>query len=225
MSFAPRPLNNPHHRPRAGSNLPAPSRFRGQTRSNPNYNSSARNNPQGHNHNVADFTTRMQQVSPARIPTYPKISPQSLGFSANTKTLPTPNFVPPTPWWLRSLFFLKYSTGLLTGGLILTALTVYGGNVSTQRQWSENYQQLESLRRAERQLVVANEIIKNKAALESSTTKDLVQADPSRRIYLPTPNPIPELSPKVVVMSAGGSSLAPKPETSSKNYPHLPLGY
>lgn len=238
MSFAPRPINtpNPQHR-RFELNLPISGRSRGQTHSKPsnnnlnhnlhngNYNHNAGNNYLSDN-NIADFTARrQQQVSPARTPIYSSHSRQSLGFSANPKTSPTPNFVPPTPWWLRSLFFLKYGSGLVMGGLILATLTVYGSNVSTQRQWSENYRELESLRRTERQLVVANEVIKNKAAQESSTTKELIKADPARRIYLPTPNPMPEPSPKVMVMGAGGSTSIPKPETPSKNYPNLPLGY
>lgn len=238
MSFAPRPINtpNPQHR-RFGSNLPISGRSRGQTHSKPsnnnlNYNlhNGSYNHKAGNNYlsnsNLADFTARrQQQVSPAQTPIYPSHSRNSLRFSAPTQTSSTPSFVTPTPWWLRSLFFLKYGSGLVMGGLILATLTVYGSNVSTQRQWSENYQKLDSLRRTERQLVVANEIIKNKAAQESSTTKEVIKADPSRRIYLPTPNPMPEPSPKVMVMGAGGGTPAPKPESPTKNYPNLPLGY
>lgn len=229
MSFAPRPVNTPNYqRHRFGSNLPTSSRIRGQDRPNP----SNSNNPNhvyhlGNNlgnNNVADFTARRQQVSPKGIPQFTNFPQTPRNFSPPTKTSLPPNFVAPNPWWLRSLLFLKYGSGLLTGGLIFVTITIYGGNVSTQRQWSESYQQLESLRRTERQLVVTNEVIKNKAAQESSTTKQLVRLDPSQRVYLPTPNPVPEASPKIIGIDPSQSKTVPKTEPA-KNYPNLPLGY
>ena len=238
MSFAPRPVNPLHNQShRFGSNPPASSRFRGQNSNNSNnsnfrnsnYVSGGGNNSLGNNggkSNVTDFTARRQrQVSSSQTPQLTNFSRTPQNFSPASKTSPTPNFVTPNPWWLRSLLFLKYGSGLLTGGLIFAAITVYGGNVSTQRQWSESYHQLESLRRTERQLVVTNEVIKNKAAQESASTKQLVQLDPSKRLYLPAPNPVPEPSPKTIGTNPSRSNAAPKGEPADKNYPNLPLGY
>ena len=248
MSFAPRPINTPPHQShRFGSNPPASSRFRGQNSPNSNhrhfsndhngnYVSSGGNNSLGNNgvnnagkSNVTDFTARrQQQFSSPQIPQLTNFSrtPQNFSpVSPISPTSPTPNFVTPNPWWLRSISFLKYGSGLLTGGLIFVALAVYGGNVSIQRQWSENYQRLESLRRTERQLLVANEVIKNKAAQESATTKQLVRLDPSQRLYLPAPNPAPESSPKTVGTDLSRSNAASKAEPTNKNYPNQPLGY
>lgn len=245
MSFAPRPINTPHNQShRFGSNPPASSKFRRQTRansnhhnfSNSNYVNSAGNNSLGNNvannagkSNVTDFTARrQQQVSSTQIPKLTNFPRTPLNFSPASKPSPispTPNFVTRNPWWLRSLFFLKYGSGLLTGGLIFVALTVYGGNVSTQRQWSENYRQLESLRRTERQLLVANEVIKNKAAQESVITKQLVKLDPSQRLYLPAPNSAPEVSPKIIGADLSRNNAAPKAQPADKNYSNQPLGY
>jgi hypothetical protein len=254
MSFAPRPINSPHTQShRFGSNPAASSRFRGQVRANSNnansnnsnFSNSDYGNSAGNNRlvnhvvnnvinnagksNVTDFTARrQQQVSSTQTPQLTSFPRTPLNFSPASKTSPdspTPNFVTPNPWWMRSLSFLKYGSGLLTGGLIFVAITVYGGNVSTQRQWSESYRQLESLRRTERQLVVANEVIKNKAAQESSTTKQLVRLDPAQRLYLPAPNPAPEPSPKNIANDLSRGNAAPKTEPANKNSPNQPLGY
>ncbi len=243
MSFAPRPVNNSHNQRNSfGSNSPAFSRFRGQTRtnlnsrsfSNNNYAKNAGSNNLGNNlgqSNVTDFTARrQQQISSTQTPQITNFPRPPLDFSPVSKTAPAsppPNFVTPNPWWLRSLSFLKYGSGLLTGGLIFAAITVYSVNVSSQREWSESYRQLESLRRTERQLLVANEVIKNKAAEESSTTKQLVRLDPSQRLYLPAPNPAPESSPpaKGTDVKLTPNNAAPKAQPAHKNSPNQPLGY
>lgn len=245
MSFAPRPVN-PHQNQsqRFGSNPSASSRLRGQSRTNSTtshlsdnkYENRGVNNTLGNDlvdnagkSNVADFTARRQrQFSTAQISQLSNFSRTPLNFSPTSKTSPAssvPTFVPPDPWWTRSLLFLKYGSGLLTGGLIFVAITVYGSNVSNQREWSENYQQLESLRRKERQLVVANEVIKNKAAQESTTTKQLVQLDPAKRLYLPAPETIPDSSPKVIGADLSRNNAVPKTQPTDKNYSNQPLGY
>ena len=209
MSFAPRPINRPFYQRnnRSGVNLPP---------------RDAENFGIGNKSNVADFTARRRQqfsqLSPPNQnpPQRPLVFPDNLAKSKPTP--PAPNFVTPTPWWLRSLSYLKYGSGVVAGGLILFALTAYGSNVSTQQQWSEEFKQLESLRRTERQLVAANEIIKNQAAQQSAQTKQLVRLDPSRRVYLPTPSPLPQATSK--------NTAAPEPTPSpSKNSPAPPLGY
>lgn len=200
MSFAPRPIDPPlyQRRQRIGVNPPAFNRPGRQTvpiaRSH-NLRDSYGNN-QGNN-KVADFTARRnQQLSPVA----------QLEVS-------TPAFVQPTPWWLRSLFYLNYGSGFLTTGLIIATLITYGSVVSTQKQWSEEYRQLESLRRTERQLITANEVIKNQAAQQSTKSKELVRVDPYKRVYLPTPTP---------ATPAPKGNIKPSPNI---NPPATPLGY
>ena len=167
---------------------------------------------------VADFTTRQRQApsSPqtkARkqlwLEKSPRVSPapKSSGKPVN------PTFALPSPWWLRSIFFFKYSSGFAVVGLIMAVLTTYGSLVSAQRQWTKEFSQLETLRQTERQLVAANEVIKNQAAQESVGNKELGKVDPASRVYIPAPNPVVLASVK-----------APTP-TPSQSPKAIPLGY
>ncbi|NJL90402.1 MAG: hypothetical protein HC916_11890 [Coleofasciculaceae cyanobacterium SM2_1_6] len=167
---------------------------------------------------VADFTTRQRQIpSPQTTaqnqlwletpPRVPLPTPKTSGKPINR------NFAPPTPWWLRSIFFFKYSSGFAVVGLIMAVLTTYGGIVSAQRQWTKEFQQLEALRQTERQLIAANEVIKNQVAKQSLGNQELVKVDPNSRIYIPTPDP---------VVLATAKSPTPTPSQSPKV---VPLGY
>lgn len=167
---------------------------------------------------VADFTTRQRQVPPspqtkARKQLWPEKSPRVSPAPKSAGKRVNLTFAPPSPWWLRSIFFFKYSSGFAVVGLIMAVLTTYGGIVSAQRQWTKEFSQLENLRQTERQLVAANEVIKNQAAQESVGNKELGKVDPNSRVYIPAPNPVVLASVK-----------APTP-TPSQSPKVIPLGY
>lgn len=241
MSFAPRPLSVPAYqrRKRFGSTFGAKKVAPNSSSRNPAVNSpkvphlqnfqplvppvvtpinasqTARVSPI--NSRVADFTTWQRQVpspqtkaqkqlwleTPPRVPPVPKASKKPVN----------PTFAPPTPWWLRSIFFFKYSSGFAVVGLIMAVLATYGGIVSAQRQWTKEFQQLEALRQTERQLVAANEVIKNQMAKQSTGNKELVKVDPSSRVYIPEPEP--------VVLA----TVKPPTPTPSQSPKVIPLGY
>lgn len=173
------------------------------------------------NNQVADFTTRQQQFSPAPLRIM-EPRPNSDWGQTSTRVSPppkssgkrvNPTFAPPSPWWLRSIFFFKYSSGFTVVGLIMAVLATYGGLVSAQRQWTKEFQQLETLRQTERQLVATNEVIKNQMAKQSVGNPELVKVDPSSRVYIPEPDPI--------VLA----TVKPPTPTPSQSPKVIPLGY
>jgi hypothetical protein len=95
----------------------------------------------------------------------------------------------------------------------ISVLAAYGWTVYLQQRWGHEYEKLETLKKQERQLVSANELLKNQMAEQAEKpTAGLLLPDPSNAIFL-TPAPQrPEVKPK---------SIAPSAESS----PAKPLGY
>jgi hypothetical protein len=99
-------------------------------------------------------------------------------------------------------------TLLLAAGVLIT----YGWTVYIQQRWGQQYDRLETLKKQERQLISANEVLKNQMADQAENPKSgLLLPDPSNAIFL-TPAPQrPEVKPTTV----------PSTEPS----PTRPLGY
>ena len=92
------------------------------------------------------------------------------------------------PLWLRSLLKLQWTSSIATLMLLGVTLSIYGGTVYVQKRWSEEYQKLENLRRAEQQFSATNEVLKHQIAntgasassgLKSQTPADLLFVAPS----------------------------------------------
>lgn len=117
------------------------------------------------------------------------------------------------PLWLKLLLRLQQGSSLVTLSLILGVLATYGWTVYLQQQWGEAYESLETLKKQERQLVSANELLKNEIAEQAEKpTTGLLLPDPSNAIFL-TPAPQrSDIQPKS----------SPSPEATFSN---KPLGY
>jgi len=120
------------------------------------------------------------------------------------------------PLWLRSLLNIQWTTSIATFVLLGVTLSIYGGTVYVQKRWSEEYQKLENLRRAEQQFSATNEVLKHQIAntgasassgLKSQTPADLLFVTPSS-----SRPPDEGVSP-------------PEMEPVEKLIDHSPLGY
>ncbi len=117
------------------------------------------------------------------------------------------------PLWLKLLLRVQQGSSIVTLLLIVGVLATYGWTVYIQQQWGKAYDSLEALKKRERQLVSANELLKNQMAEQAENpTTGLLLPDPSNAIFL-TPAPQrSEVQPKS----------SPSPE---KSFPNRPLGY
>jgi hypothetical protein len=117
------------------------------------------------------------------------------------------------PLWLMVLIKLQQGSSIVTLFLVAAILAVYGWTVYTQQRWGQQYDKLESLKKQERQLISANEVLKNQMAQQAENpTAGLLLPDPSNAIFL-TPAPQrPEVKPKSTVPPA-------------EKFPNKPLGY
>jgi hypothetical protein len=66
--------------------------------------------------------------------------------------------------WLRSLVIIQRSTSVVFFLSVAGLLCVYTATVYTQQLWTREYRKLESLQRQERQMIAANEVLKNSLA-------------------------------------------------------------
>lgn len=118
----------------------------------------------------------------------------------------------PQPLWLKLLLRLQQGSSIATILLIVGALATYGWTVYLQQQWGKAYDSLEALKKRERQLVSANELLKNQMAEQAENpTTGLLLPDPSNAIFL-TPAP-------------RRSEVKPKPSPSPEDFSNKPLGY
>ncbi|MCT7949610.1 hypothetical protein NG798_07410 [Ancylothrix sp. C2] len=89
------------------------------------------------------------------------------------------------PVWLRSLIEAQQASSILTLVLVAACLSVYGFTVYSQEKWQQESSKLNSLRRDERQLIAANETLKNQIAkLADRPGSGLVQPNSSQIMFL-----------------------------------------
>lgn len=117
------------------------------------------------------------------------------------------------PGWLRSLVFLQRSSDLISVLLVGATLSIYSWTVWTQQQWTQEYRQLETLQRQERDLTSANETLKEQLAQQAeSPASGLVNPTTANTIFLP---PAKERKSNAIA----------KPNTSQQPAVTIPLGY
>ncbi|MBD3882247.1 hypothetical protein IFO70_10800 [Phormidium tenue FACHB-886] len=139
-----------------------------------------------------------------------KISQPTPSQADVVQALPRPQA--PLPW-LKALVLLQRTSSVLTFGLVVGLLVVYGWTVYTQQRWGQAFNRLEALQKQERQLMAANEVIKNQMAEQAEVPAvGLVLPEPGNTIFL-TPAPQrPPVEPEINL---------PPPQP----IPARPLGY
>ncbi len=134
----------------------------------------------------------------------------SRGNSSVVKVLPTAK---PLPFWVKSLIVVQRGTAVLSLVLVLSGLAVYGWTVYTQQRWGHAYGRLERLQKRERQLLAANEVLKNQIAKQAEA--------PGAGLVLPNPDDTIFLSPAPLRPTVKPEVDSPSPEP----IPARPLGY
>lgn len=122
----------------------------------------------------------------------------------------------PMPAGLRALIMAQQIATPLTFLIIAATAVIYGWTVYTQQLWSQQYQRLESLQRQERQLMAADEILKNDLAQQAlSPNSGLVTSDLNSTVFLDAP---PAVTSEAI---APTTPTAPPPEVE----PARPFAY
>lgn len=89
------------------------------------------------------------------------------------------------PLFIRTFLFLQRSSSLLTFGAIVATLGMYGLTVYTQQLWNQEYQELESLQRHERNVTNINEALKDQIAESNNgSNQDLIPLTPDKNVYI-----------------------------------------
>lgn len=98
--------------------------------------------------------------------------------------------------------------------LVVAALVVYGSMVYTQQLWSKEYSNLKKMQRNEREMVAANEALKNQLAQQAERPESgLIPRSPAAMLIVPA-------APERPAPTAN-QAIAPSP----KSYPETPMGY
>ncbi|NJN03659.1 MAG: hypothetical protein HC816_14940 [Leptolyngbyaceae cyanobacterium RM1_1_2] len=112
-----------------------------------------------------------------------------------------------TPLWLRLLSGLYQSTTVLSGGLLLATLVLYGCTVYVDKSVQAGRQRLEGLRRSHQQLTTASEVLKQHLAQQAEA--------PGAALELPQPNGLIFLAPADSKASDSAPELSPQPVPQS----------
>lgn len=118
------------------------------------------------------------------------------------------------PLWVTVLVKLQQGSFPLTFALIVAAMVIYGWTVYIQQRWGQEYEKLEALKKQERQLISANEVLKNQMAEQAES--------PTAGLLLPNPNNTIFLAPAPLRPPVKPGSPPVSPTNSS---PKRPLGY
>ncbi|MBD2103217.1 hypothetical protein [Leptolyngbya sp. FACHB-261] len=92
----------------------------------------------------------------------------------------------PLPRWLVLLLVLQRYSLVTTLGLATCTFGIYGWSVYSQQVWSDQYRQLEQLKRDERQLTGANAALYDQASRPTQgQLSGLVLQKPDQTLFLP----------------------------------------
>ncbi len=147
-----------------------------------------------------DSNRRIQSARAAKLEAVkPEVVP-SAGSSSKPRS-----FRPKRPLWLTLMLWTQRGSSLVTLMLGAAILVTYGWTVYIQQQWGREFDQLEAMKKQERQMISANEVLKNQMAEQAEKpTVGLLLPDPGNAIFLtPAPErPAVKASPTPLVESA-----------------------
>ncbi|NEQ30353.1 MAG: hypothetical protein F6K04_05030 [Leptolyngbya sp. SIO4C5] len=145
----------------------------------------------------------------------PMLAAAKRAHSVPVSVEPGPAFAAPQrPLWLQLLLGLYQGTTVLSGGLLIAVLALYGSTVYVDKSLQAGAQRLEALRRSQHQLTTANEVLKQHLAEQAEA--------PGAALELPQPNSLIFLSPAATEATESAAV-----ETEVPPHPALahPLGY
>ncbi|MBJ7898826.1 MAG: hypothetical protein GC158_02645 [Cyanobacteria bacterium RI_101] len=93
---------------------------------------------------------------------------------------------PELPASLKALQDFQQATSALALGLVALTLGIYGWTVYIPQRWTQEYEKLERLQQAERQLTANTQALKSQLALQAERPDSgLVKVAPQQNIFLP----------------------------------------
>ena len=123
------------------------------------------------------------------------------------------------PLWLKILLSVYQGSTFLTGGLVASALLVYGWTVGVNQLMVQGAHRLEGLQRSKQQLLAANEVLKSHMAQQAENSgAGLHPPQPASAIFTQPASERPE--PEAQSLKRSGLT---SPKEVSKLL--LPLGY
>jgi len=130
-------------------------------------------------------STLAVRPSPATLRLAPPPRPKA---SPIVQSLPVAR---PLPAGLRALILAQQIATPITFLAIAALAIIYGWTVYTQQLWSQQYQRMEALQRQERQLLAADEVLKNELAEQAlHPNSGLATADLNSTVFLEPPPPL-----------------------------------
>ena len=119
------------------------------------------------------------------------------------------------PWWLRLTLAAQQGSSVLVIVLGVFTLLSYASVVYAEHRWGQTYENLETLRREESELIAAHEALKQNLATSAKATANkngLKWSSPNSMVFLEPTTPRPPVEPD---------------KTSLGNHPNtpFPLGY
>lgn len=156
------------------------------------------------------------QISPEKVIPSSRKRQQKRTHKLNDRTIKILPESQTLPTWLQIAigFQRRFSIGTLL--LVSAVLAVYSSTVYSQQLWSQKYRQLEALRRQERQVTAASEVLKNQLANQAEQPDNgLVSPNPENNLFL---EPSPVRSPAVDLQSSAKPVANPEPSSN-------PIGY
>ena len=169
-------------------NAPQTPQFRTPQAALPPLSTSVSSRKQRHSSKNLSVSARQmaREASSAKTQTTTSVPDSSKQKAPSVPVMPSAESVPS---WLLRLFALHRHSSIMAFLLVATTLVVYGWTVYSQQLWSQAYRKLQNLQRHERQLMTANEVLKNQMAKEAERPPaKLVSPTPAGMLFL---NPAP----------------------------------
>lgn len=111
---------------------------------------------------------------------------------------------------VRSLLSLEKISTVVSLCLVTSTLGIYAWTIYIPKLWSQEYRQLETLQRHERQLILANESLKNELAQQAEKAESgLDNLHPSNNLHLRA-TPVPSLKPSQKDLTKKGDPIIPE---------------
>lgn len=108
--------------------------------------------------------------------------PQSSPILTEIRSLPQPQM----PLWQKTLLGIQWISGVAATSALVAVLPLYGWSALSEQQWSQAYNQLETLKRQERELLVSNETLRYRVTQQvQRAPQGLVPQTPQHVLFVP----------------------------------------
>ncbi len=94
---------------------------------------------------------------------------------------------PQRPLWQKVLGGVQWVSGVAAASSLAALLPLYGWSAISEQQWSRTYEQLELLKRQERELLVSHEALRYRVTQQvQQSPQGLVPQKPQHVLFIPS---------------------------------------